>query len=132
MRNMKKIFLLISAILLIVPVQAQRTLRLMTYNIKNATGMDGVCDFQRIANVINNASPDVVAVQEVDSVTNRSNQKYVLGEIAERTQMYACFAPAIDWRKIRNRSAVKESSASLAGYSFARQGRSPCIDLSGV
>lgn len=134
MRNMKKIFLLISAILLIVPVQAQHTLRLMTYNIKNATGMDGVCDFQRIANVINNASPDVVAVQEVDSVTNRSNQKYVLGEIAERTQMYACFAPAIDYdgRKIRNRSAVKESSASLAGYSFARQGRSPCIDLSGV
>ena len=97
MRNMKKIFLLISAILLIVPVQAQHTLRLMTYNIKNATGMDGVCDFQRIANVINNASPDVVAVQEVDSVTNRSNQKYVLGEIAERTQMYACFAPAIDY-----------------------------------
>ena len=36
MRNMKKIFLLISAILLIVPVQAQHTLRLMTYNIKNA------------------------------------------------------------------------------------------------
>jgi Metal-dependent hydrolase len=69
----------------------------MTYNIRNATGMDGVCNFQRIANVINNASPDVVAVQEVDSVTNRSNQKYVLGEIAERTQMHACFAPAIDF-----------------------------------
>ena len=97
MRNMKKIFLLISAILFIVPVQAQHTLKLMTYNIRNATGMDGVCNFQRIANVINNASPDVVAVQEVDSVTNRSNQKYVLGEIAERTQMHACFAPAIDF-----------------------------------
>ena len=94
---MKKIFLLISAILFIVPVQAQHTLKLMTYNIRNATGMDGVCNFQRIANVINNASPDVVAVQEVDSVTNRSNQKYVLGEIAERTQMHACFAPAIDF-----------------------------------
>lgn len=97
MKNMKKIFLLISAILFIVPVQAQHTLKLMTYNIRNATGMDGICNFQRIANVINNASPDVVAVQEVDSVTNRSNQKYVLGEIAERTQMHACFAPAIDF-----------------------------------
>ena len=31
---MKKIFLLISAILFIFPVQAQHTLRLMTYNIK--------------------------------------------------------------------------------------------------
>lgn len=51
---MKKIFLLISAILFIFPVQAQHTLRLMTYNIKNANGMDDICSFQRVANVINN------------------------------------------------------------------------------
>ena len=43
---MKKIFLLISAILFIFPVQAQNTLRLMTYNIKNANGMDDICSFQ--------------------------------------------------------------------------------------
>ena len=92
---MKKIFSLISVILFIFPVQAQHTLRLMTYNIKNANGMDDICNFQRVANVINNASPDVVAIQEVDSMTRRSGQKYVLGEIAERTQMHACFAPAI-------------------------------------
>lgn len=79
------------------PVQAQHTLRLMTYNIKNANGMDDICNFQRVANVINNASPDVVAIQEVDSMTRRSGQKYVLGEIAERTQMHACFAPAIEF-----------------------------------
>ena len=94
---MKKIFLLISVILFIFPVQAQHTLRLMTYNIKNANGMDDICSFQRVANVINNASPDVVAIQEVDSMTRRSGQKYVLGEIAERTQMHACFAPAIEF-----------------------------------
>ena len=75
---MKKIFLLISVILFIFPVQAQHTLRLMTYNIKNANGMDDICSFQRVANVINNASPDVVAIQEVDSMTRRSGQKYVL------------------------------------------------------
>ena len=86
---MKKIFLLISVILFIFPVQAQHALRLMTYNIKNANGMDDICSFQRVANVINNASPDVVAIQEVDSMTRRSGQKYVLGEIAERTQMTA-------------------------------------------
>ncbi|EKJ91113.1 Calcineurin-like phosphoesterase [Bacteroides finegoldii] len=94
---MKKIFLLLSALWFIFPVQAQHTLRLMTYNIKNANGMDDICDFQRVANVINNASPDVVAIQEVDSMTSRSGQKYALGEIAERTQMYAYFAPAIDF-----------------------------------
>lgn len=97
MRNMKKNFLLIIATLFIFPLQAQNTLKLMTYNIKNANGMDNVCDFQRVANVINNASPDVVAIQEVDSMTSRSGQKYVLGEIADRTQMHAYFAPAINF-----------------------------------
>lgn len=97
MRNMKKNLLLIIATLFIFSAQAQNTLKLMTYNIKNANGMDDVCNFQRVANVINNASPDVVAIQEVDSMTNRSGQKYVLGEIAERTQMHGYFAPAIDF-----------------------------------
>ncbi len=97
MRNMKKNLLLIIATLFVFSAQAQTTLKLMTYNIKNANGMDDVCNFQRIANVINNASPDVVAIQEVDSMTSRSGQKYVLGEIADRTQMHAYFAPAINF-----------------------------------
>ena len=94
---MKKNLLFIFAVLFTFSAQAQNTLKLMSYNIKNANGMDNVCNFQRIANVINNASPDVVAIQEVDSMTNRSGQKYVLGEIAERTQMHGYFAPAIDY-----------------------------------
>lgn len=94
---MKKNLLFIFAALFTFSAQAQNTLKLMSYNIKNANGMDNVCNFQRIANVINNISPDVVAIQEVDSMTNRSGQKYVLGEIAERTQMHGYFAPAIDY-----------------------------------
>ena len=94
---MKKNLLFIFAALFTFSAQAQNTLKLMSYNIKNANGMDNVCNFQRIANVINNASPDVVAIQEVDSMTNRSGQKYVLGEIADRTQMHGYFAPAIDY-----------------------------------
>ena len=94
---MKKNLLFIFAALFIFSAQAQNTLKLMSYNIKNANGMDNVCNFQRIANVINSTSPDVVAIQEVDSMTNRSGQKYVLGEIAERTQMHGYFAPAIDY-----------------------------------
>lgn len=74
---------------------SQKDLKVMTYNIRNAKGMDKVCDFQRVANVINNALPDVVAVQELDSVTRRSEGKYVLGEVAERTQMHATYCPTI-------------------------------------
>lgn len=94
---MKKRFLFGALCLLAAGAQAQHDVRLMTYNIKNGLGMDNVRNVQRIANVINNAAPDVVAVQEVDSVTNRSGRTYVLGEIAERTQMHAYFAPAINY-----------------------------------
>lgn len=93
----RKIFFCILTSMFVLTTQAQTTLKLMTYNIKNANGMDNVCSFERIADVINKANADVVAVQEIDSMTNRSGKKYVLGEIAERTKMHAYFAPAIDF-----------------------------------
>jgi endonuclease/exonuclease/phosphatase family metal-dependent hydrolase len=70
----------------------------MSYNIRNAKGMDNVRNVQRIVNVTNNEAPDVVAVQELDSMTTRSNQTFVLAEVAERTQMHASYAPAIDFQ----------------------------------
>ena len=78
-------------------LQAGDIVRLMSYNVRNAMGMDDVRNCQRIANVINNTHPDVVAIQELDSVTARSGQINVLKEIAERTQMEYQFAPAIDY-----------------------------------
>lgn len=127
MKDMKKILLLISAILLAFSMPAQNTLRLMTYNIKNANGMDDACNFQRIANVIANASPDIVAIQEVDSMTHRSGNKYVLGEIAERTQMHAYFAPAIDYDGgkygiglLSKRTPLKLQKVALPGREEAR------------
>lgn len=124
---MKKTLLLLFAALFALSVQSQNTLRLMTYNIKNANGMDNVCNFRRVANVINNACPDVVAIQEVDSVTNRSNRKYVLGEIAERTQLYAYFAPAIDYDGgkygiglLARQAPVRVQSIPLPGREEAR------------
>lgn len=94
---MKNFYLLLFALLAASYGYSQEYFKLMSYNVRNAKGMDNVCNYQRIANVIINANPDVVAVQELDSVTNRSNGKYVLGEIAERTQMYATYQPAIDY-----------------------------------
>lgn len=76
---------------------SQEYVKFMTYNVRNAKGLDGVMDCQRIANVIRNAAPDVVAVQELDSMTRRSGGKYVLEEIAQRAQMSALFFPAIEY-----------------------------------
>lgn len=73
---------------------SQNYLRLMTYNIHNTQGLDGKRDIQRIANVVLAEAPDVVAIQEADSMTMR-NLNYQVGELAMRTGMYGSFAPAL-------------------------------------
>lgn len=94
---MRKLLLLLFSALFVLSAQAEDVLRLMTYNVRNANGMDGICNYQRVANVINNARPDIVAIQELDSMTARSNRTDVLKELAERTQLHPCFTPAIDY-----------------------------------
>ena len=95
---MKKTVFLLCMLAMTLNVFSQDYLKLMSYNVRNAKGMDGIHNIQRIANVIINEAPDVVAVQELDSMTTRSGQKYVLGELSERTQMYATYAPAISFQ----------------------------------
>lgn len=77
--------------------RAKNTLRIMSYNIRGGMGMDDVRNYQRTADVINKVCPDVVAVQEVDSVTGRSGQSDVLRILGEKTLMYPSYAPAIDF-----------------------------------
>ena len=95
---MKHLYFLLCMLAMAASAHSQDSLKLMSYNIRNAKGMDNVRNIQRIANVINNEAPDVVAVQELDSMTTRSNQTYVLAEVAERTQMIANYAPAISFQ----------------------------------
>ena len=75
----------------------RNTLRIMSYNIRNGRGMDEVTDLGRIADAICKVAPDVVAVQEVDSVTVRSGGIDVLRTLGERTLMFPTYAPAIDF-----------------------------------
>ena len=78
-------------------VSAQE-IRFMSYNVRNAKGMDDRTDFDRVARVIQDACPDVVGVQESDSVTRRSNGRFVLEEIGHRTGYSCSYAPAIDYQ----------------------------------
>ena len=77
--------------------QLPRQLRVASYNIQHGVGMDQKLDYKRIANVLENINPDVVAVQEVDSMTHRTNNTYSLGEIADHMRYYASFSPAISF-----------------------------------
>ena len=72
--------LLPAAITTAIPLQAQtctsklpRQLRIASYNIQHGVGMDQKLDYKRITDVLETINPDVVAVQEVDSMTRRTN-----------------------------------------------------------
>lgn len=75
--------------------RAQKSAVVMSYNIRHGEGIDGKTDYSRIVRVITVCNADVVAVQEVDSVTLRSNGNDVLAAIAAEAGMHHVFARAI-------------------------------------
>jgi endonuclease/exonuclease/phosphatase family metal-dependent hydrolase len=55
--------------------------RVMTYNIRHAQGMDGWLSNARVANVIRDAAPDVVGLNEVWHMRGIFDQPRLLGEL---------------------------------------------------
>lgn len=81
----------------ILNISAQEKIRLMSYNVHNGIGLDNKTDYVRIAEIIKTHNPDVVAIQELDSATTRSNRAVVLNEIALNSQMYPTYGAAINF-----------------------------------
>ncbi len=79
-------------------VEKPSTLKILSYNVRNARGMDDVTDYDRVANVIKRIDADCVALQELDSATERSNGIVVLDELARRTGMHATYNKSIDYQ----------------------------------
>jgi len=67
------------------------TLRVMAYNIHHGEGMDEVLDLERIAALIREVDPDLVALQEVDSVVTRTKGVDQASELARLTGMDSRF-----------------------------------------
>lgn len=80
-----------------VSVHEKEPFKILSYNIRNAKGMDGQVNYERVAAVIRTANPAIAALQELDSVTKRSGGADVLKEIAVRTGMYYTYSAAIDY-----------------------------------
>lgn len=68
---------------------------IMSYNVRNCLGMDGITDYIRVADIILKVDADCIALQELDSATIRSKGIAVLDELARHTGLNAVYAPAI-------------------------------------
>ena len=95
MSTFTKISVIFAILIMAFPTVAARNIKVMTYNVHNGVGLDKKRDHQRIGQLISYQKPDFVAIQEVDSATNRSGNTYVLGEIASAAGMIPVYAPAI-------------------------------------
>ena len=74
-------------------------MRIMTYNIRAGRGMDGRLSLSRIAQVIGAESPDVVALQEVDSQRRRSTYQDQAHVLAEMLGYHCVFVHARRWTR---------------------------------
>ncbi|MDD2598304.1 MAG: endonuclease/exonuclease/phosphatase family protein [Kiritimatiellae bacterium] len=74
------------------------SLRLLSYNIRHGRGMDDGIDLKRIAAVIANQKPDLVALQEVDKVCKRSGNRDIAAELAKLLGMEHRFGKFMDFQ----------------------------------
>ena len=74
-----------------------RQLQIMSYNVRHCAGMDLGVNYDRTASVIAQQQPDMVALQELDSMTGRSGHPDQLGELASRTGYHPVFGAAIEF-----------------------------------
>ncbi|MDF9829829.1 endonuclease/exonuclease/phosphatase family protein [Parabacteroides sp. PF5-6] len=112
------------------PAKAQRlgdaahnTYRIMSYNVHHGEGTDKVLDLQRIADIINREAPDVVAVQELDSMTQRTGQIDMLRILADKTLMFPVFAPAIPHEGGKYGLGMLSKEKPLSSYQIPLPGR---------
>lgn len=90
--------------------------RLMTYNIHHGEGTDEVFNLDRIADIINKAGCDFVALQEVDSVTQRTGGVDMLRYLADQTLMYPTFGAAIDYQSGKYGVGILSKERPISSY----------------
>ena len=96
---MRKFVVLVTLLLgmALVSLGQNKQLQIMSYNVRHCAGMDLMVDYDRTTAVISQQQPDVVALQELDSMTGRSGHYNQLSELALRTGYHPVFGAAIEF-----------------------------------
>lgn len=100
-----------------------RELTLMSYNVKDCNGMDRVNSPSRVATVIKDCKPDIVGLQELDSMTNRSGRRDMPATLGGLTGMQHLFDPAIDFDGGRYGIGMLTAEKPLSTRQVALPGR---------
>ena len=105
--------------------------RIMSYNIHHGRGMDDIVDIERIGKLIIDVQPEVVGLQEVDSVVNRSGNIDIIQMLSEQTGMHATFGYSIlhDGGKYGNGILTREKPIKVKKIALpgAREARTALI-----
>ena len=99
------------------PTEKGQIIRVLSYNILHGATTTGQHDLNQVARVINQINPDIIALQEVDFRTNRSNKRDIATELAVKTGMVPAFAKAVDY------DGGEYGQAILSRWTFAKTGK---------
>lgn len=97
--------------------------RVLTYNIKHGATMNEDFDIQRITNVIQSVSPDIVALQEMDFKTNRARKIDLVTELGYLTKLAPLFGRAMPY------DDGEYGEGILSRYSFTSTRNNPLPHL---
>lgn len=75
----------------------KKTVRVLTFNILHGATTKGDFDLDKIASLINETNPDLVALQEVDFKTKRARNYDLVTELGWRTKMTSLFGKAMNF-----------------------------------
>lgn len=78
-------------------IDSSRVVRVLSFNILHGATTKGDFDLDVIAQVIKEADPDLVALQEVDFLTNRARKMDLVTELGWRTKLAPLFGRAMPY-----------------------------------
>lgn len=99
----KKLFIFFLTLVFSFQIHAQSiqkenpVVRILTFNILHGATTQGDFDLDKIAAVIQQTNPDLVALQEVDFKTNRAKKYDLATELGWRVKMAPLFGKAMDY-----------------------------------
>lgn len=105
--------------------KSQNSQRFLSYNVRHCEGMDNIINYDRIAKIISTLDADFVALQELDSVTTRSNGVNQIEQLGKKLGMHAYFGASIPFREGKYGIGILSKKPAQKIYQYPLPGKEP-------